>query len=639
MKINYCFLFLMVFFCSHSWAETNALDRKISLSAKSTSVKSLLKRIESLADIKFSYNPEVVDENKKIDLELKNETVQKGLTKIFANSVRFKEVGNHIVLLKNEDKQVLNERKKAKETVTITGFVFDRSSGKPLEGASIYEVDGRYSAISSAAGAYQIVLPKSFESRSLYLKKVGFNAEVIVIDATGSSQTVRKIYLEPIGEIGTLPTKSLEDRLLSGRTISEDVYIHGVNLEEINDTRLFQISLVPSVGIGSNLSTNGLITNKYSFNILGGYSNGVDVFEFGGILNTVKGDVNGGQFAGVTNLIGGNIHAIQVGGIANVVKGDARAIQFGGISNLVTGNFEGVQVSGIGGWNDSTFTGAQLSGICSVVTKEFVGGQVSGISSFANAGFKGVQLGGISCFAQGNSEGVQVAGIYNHAIGKFQGGQISGIGNRFGRGNTWFQLGGIFNSASTNSGLQLSSIFNYARVNKGVQIGFINVSDSSKGVSLGLFNFVRSGFRQMEFSSNTLTVANLSLKSGTRWFYNTYHLGVHTADSALISLGFGVGTNFQFTDRLGLNIEASEHSINKNASGFANVSLVTRASPTLDFRIFRKVSLFAGPDFTLILSKTETNYGTGLELRNVSNQNGNARFLLGAQAGIRFTKN
>ena len=425
IKIKYCFLLLVVFNCAQLRAETNALDRKISLSVQSTTVKALLKKIADLANTQFSYNPEVVDENKKIDLELKNETVEKGLLKIFGNSVRCKEVGNHIVLLKSEDKRAVHDRKKAKEMVTITGLVFDRSSGKPLEGASIYEVDSRYSAISSSSGDYKIVLPKSFESRSLYLKKVGYNAEIIVIEAKTSAQAIPKIYLEPMGEIGTLPTRSLEDRLLSGRTISEDVYVHGVNLDELNDTRLFQISLVPSLGIGSNLSTNGLITNKYSFNVLGGYSNGVDVFEFGGILNTVKGDVKGGQIAGITNLVGGNIRAIQVGGIGNVIGGDAESIQFAGISNLVRGDFRGVQVSGIAGINDSTFRGAQLGGICSVTTGEFVGGQFSGISSFANSGFVGVQAGGISSFARGDSKGVQLAGIYNHTIGEFLGGEIS----------------------------------------------------------------------------------------------------------------------------------------------------------------------------------------------------------------------
>lgn len=638
MKINYWVLFLLVFNCVELHAETNALDRKISISVRTTSVKVILKRIEELAHTKFSYNPVVIDENKKMDLELSNETVEKGLAKMFGAAVRFKEVGNHIVLLKGEDKRVLQERKKAKETVTITGFVFDRSSGKPLEGASIYEVDNRYSAISTSTGAYTIVLPKSFESRSLYLKKIGYNAEVVVIDATAATQTIPKIYLEPMGEIGTLPTRSLEDRLLSGQTISEDVYTHGLNLQEINDTRLFQVSLVPSVGIGSNLSTNGLITNKYSFNILGGYSNGVDVFEFGGILNTVKGDVTGGQIAGVTNLVGGRIRAIQVGGIANVVRGDAEAIQIGGIANLVGGSFRGFQVSGIAGLNDSAHTGAQLSGICSVVTGKLVGTQVSGISSFANAGFVGAQIGGISSFAKGDSKGVQLAGIYNHTVGNFLGGQISGIGNRFGRGKSWFQLAGIFNSASTNSGLQIASIFNYAATNRGVQLGLINVSDSSKGVAFGLINYVRTGFRQLELSSNTLTVANVSLKSGTRRFYNTYHVGVHIADSSLIAVGLGFGTYLRFSNRLGMNLEVSQHSINKNEIDFSKVMLVTRYATTLDVKLSRKVSLFVGPDLALIVSKTATNFGSGFELRTGTNQYGATRFLLGAQAGIRFSK-
>lgn len=102
--------------------------------------------------------------------------------------------------------------------------------------------------------------------------------------------------------------KPIEERPIGKQFVPEETYIHSENLKAIQETRAAQISFLPSMGIGSNLSTNGLIVNHFSLNVLAGYSNGVAGCEIGGIFNLTKNDVNGVQiwwhwkFGGWKNL-------------------------------------------------------------------------------------------------------------------------------------------------------------------------------------------------------------------------------------------------------------------------------------------------------------------------------------------------
>ena len=83
---------------------------------------------------------------------------------------------------------------------------------------------------------------------------------MIVISADDESNWKNNIALTPVEHdidkkrvSGVKKIDSpIEERALSGALISEDTYIHSENLWEINEVRKAQISLVPSVSIGSN---------------------------------------------------------------------------------------------------------------------------------------------------------------------------------------------------------------------------------------------------------------------------------------------------------------------------------------------------------------------------------------------------
>ena len=116
------FCFFMFYFTGLS--KSGILDYIISIELKSTPVKTILNKIEQIGHVQFSYNPELIDENRLVSLNIKNKSIRFGLSFIFDGSIRIKEVGEHIVLLKNESKSEIKAREKQdNQYVTHNQFI------------------------------------------------------------------------------------------------------------------------------------------------------------------------------------------------------------------------------------------------------------------------------------------------------------------------------------------------------------------------------------------------------------------------------------------------------------------------------------------------------------------------------------
>ncbi len=649
--------FFMLYFTGLS--KPGILDYIISIELKSTPVKLILNKIEQIGRVQFSYNPELIDENRLVSLNIKNKSIRYGLSFIFDGSIRIKEVGEHIVLLKNENKSDIKAREKQDEQYVFSGKITDELTGLPIYRASVYDVDSRFAVLTDKRGNYTLSIPIAERIRSLYFSRKGYKREVIVVDAKNKSALSNDIVLSPIvvtiekikgNEVTEIPN-GFEDKALSGVLVSYETYQHGENLPEINETRLAQISLVPSVSIGSNLSTNGLIINNFSLNVLSGYSKGVNGLEIGGIANVVNGDVRWCQIGGITNLVAGDVTGVQVAGISNLVEGNVIGVQVSGIRSGIDGEMKGVQVSGINSIVRSNAVGVQVSGIHSMVTNDMEGIQISGIRSVANGDMKGLQISGISSSVIGSYHGVQISGIknvikegaygmqisgiYNEVVDTLFGGQISGIGNRALKGNTYAQISGIFNLSRVNEGVQLSSIYNQTNDNKGIQTGLINISKKSSGVALGLINYVEDGYHKVEVSTNEIFHANVVVKSGSQRLYNSYSFGFRFGKAPVCVAGLGLGSYFNLTKKSMLSVDFSAHA-SFNSTDYN--SMLNKLSLTFDYKPAKWITIFAGPS---INSSVLLNGGDGIEFPNQpfyekELSNGSLELWIGGQFGIRL---
>jgi len=159
MKITLIQFLLAAFFSVFAYGfETNGqelLDRKISISIKNETAKSVLTKIEKMAALKFTYQARVIRNIKNISGNFAEIKVGDLLDQIFNTSVTYEVVGNQIILSSIISGESVDSLSTTESSIRlqISGIITD-DTDQPLPGVSIIEkgttngtttdVDGRY---------------------------------------------------------------------------------------------------------------------------------------------------------------------------------------------------------------------------------------------------------------------------------------------------------------------------------------------------------------------------------------------------------------------------------------------------------------------------------------------------------------
>lgn len=286
-------------------------------------------------------------------------------------------------------------------------------------------------------------------------------------------------------------------------------------------------------GLGTHGRLGAQVVNKVSLNVVGGYTAGVNGLELAGGFNLVKKDMKKVQIAGAFNVVGGNVKGMQMAGYHNEVLDSLLGLQASGFSNRV------------------------------------------------KTGVKGMQLSGFYNQASSSAAGVQATGGINVA-GKAKGVQLAGIANI---------------SKREMSGVQLGGFFNYAKRLKGVQIGFINITDTSEGYSIGLINISRN-YHVLTVYADELAPVNFSFKSGNKKLYGIMTVGFNFINNhKLIYLGYGFGSEINFSKSFFISPELRWGYVYTGKGGHDND--LVKFNLNANFRLGKSVSVFAGPSFSM----------------------------------------
>jgi hypothetical protein len=546
---------LSVFYPFFLRGQTNRppLERVITVKAQNMPTESVLEQIADQGDVEFSYSPQVVDPQKKVNVNVENKTIREALDVIFQGNIKVKSRSNYLILTKKPE---TNTSKK----ITLTGYISDAHNQKKIPQTSIYEVSSLSSALSNQYGYYEIKLTTTQNTLVLTFQKENYQPQTLTVNA--KENTLLNVSLVPLPQKTKItPIKPIDslrvshpDSLSRIDTNSLVLFLipasqraHSRNLKE-NFFRKVQASFLPFVGSNHRLSGN--VVNDFSFNALVGYSAGTRKFELGGIANVNRGSMQGWQIAGMVNLVGETVDGIQIGGISNVVADSVRGVQVGGIANANKNSMTGVQVGGIINVNGGDFTGTQVGGIVNVGVKSVYGVQVGGIANLVQDSIRGIQIGGIANINGHKTEGLQIGGITNINVGSMKGAQVAGIAN--------FTLGEL-------KGTQVSGIFNFSRKSKsGWQVGLVNYTDSAANVKqIGLINFVRKGgYKNLEIGVNENIFYTLNIRSGMLKFYTQFTFGMRQTDGRPFwYYGYGFGTGSDFGKGWGWNNELTYNTL------------------------------------------------------------------------------
>ena len=168
---------LLIAFSLNISANIYSQTTKLSLNVKNQSIKNILYQIENQTDFRFIYESEKINLDRKVSIQVKEQTVETILKQLFENEgITYEITENNLILINPSQtlrKQAVQELQQAKKKVT--GIVKDQN-GEPIIGANVVEkgttngtvtdVDGKFS-LEIAEGGVLTVSYIGYTSRNL----------------------------------------------------------------------------------------------------------------------------------------------------------------------------------------------------------------------------------------------------------------------------------------------------------------------------------------------------------------------------------------------------------------------------------------------------------------------------------------
>lgn len=579
-------IFLLFVFSLSVCAQSN-LSRSISLNIEQQKLSSVLTMIAEKGGFRFSYNSNILPVDSLVSIHESGLNVSEMLDKLLNHRFEYRQSGNFVIIRYAPLELVLliNESVGNPELYTITGQVVDKRTNKPIQDASIYERNLLVSEISDGNGYFSMRLKNITQPISLTVSKENYKSTIThflaEVNITNRKENPAERFIS--GNLG-----DIENTWLGNALVTAQQKIQSINIGGFISKAPFQFSLIP--GLNSHGSLSGQVVNKFSLNVIGAYSAGVDGVEIGFVFNINKSNVQYFQFGGGFNLVGGDVRGAQIAGLFNYVIGDVRAAQIALAYNRVGKNFEGLQFGGIYNRVNEDVKGLQVSLGLNTIGGTLKGFQ-TGTFNLVSKDTKGVQIGIGGNVVSGRTSGIQIGGIAN--IDKESSGLNVAVLTNFTR--------------QTASGLQIGAI-NYAEKLKGVQVGVLNVSNQNDGYSIGLINVALRGYHKFSLGTNESTTYNVAYKGGSKRLYNMLMFGTNEKTAKKIYTGgLGFGKEMKLFKSVSLNPEISSQYVYQGSWDYLN--LLNKFELPLNIRVNKWLAIQGGPSVNIYYTKQNTRIG------------------------------
>lgn len=571
-------LFLLICFASHLAGQTlpPIPERLVTIDCVNKRTDEVLQDIALQGKFEFAWDAKLFDPAKRITIHAEQVTVRRAIFLIFGNTMTFRVKGNYLVLVAAPVPLTAASEPVRKKEYTVSGYVID-SNTYVIPHASIYDSVSLSAALSDHYGYYQLKLTAGTQPVRVKVSRENFVDTFIVV--TPSSNVTTDIVMRrvpppavtvpvvldslPVNQdtLASVPRRRIENIPFLDSLIGFEQLMQTRNLKETL-RRSGQVSLLPFISTNGTMS--GAVSNKFSFNLIGGYTGGTTVAELGGAFNIVRGDVRWIQVAGAFNLVEGNTQGLQLSGATNVNFGTMRGLQLTGGSNFLFDSLTGVQLAGGSNFIHGHVNGFQLAGGANVMSQDLDGVQIAGGTNITLGTMNRLQLSGGLNYAQ-RVNGLQVAGGLNICVDTLRGAQVA--------------------------------VLNIAKEVRGVQVGVVNYTNScDDGVPIGLISIVVHGIHELEVASSERGYVNLALRTGTPAFYNILNFGFDSnfPESEAWSFGYGIGHRFSIHPKFDVATDLSVHHLNSgNFSAYTNEWM--QLAFTAEWRPARPFAIAAGP--------------------------------------------
>lgn len=197
-------------------AQSDLLDKTISISANNETIKSIIKRIENETGISFAYsNCKALEQ--KVSLNILDQKLDIVLKTLFNNTnLKFKEIDGQIVIYEE-----VAQKHSSKQKLTIHGYILDQQSGERLINASVFNTETYTGTISNNFGFYSITLPAG--NVDLSASYMGYGSQKIHFDL----QSDTSINIEML---------TISDEL-------SEVTVFGSHVNKVDDTQMSMVDM------------------------------------------------------------------------------------------------------------------------------------------------------------------------------------------------------------------------------------------------------------------------------------------------------------------------------------------------------------------------------------------------------------
>ncbi len=578
--------FIVIFsMYTFGWSQ-DLMDQPVTFSYENKTINDVLLQLEEETTLRFSFNPDRLPTD-PISGKYNEVTVQDFLDEILGSGYQYKTRGSYIILQSTGARDPGRKQK-----FDISGEIVDANTGEKIPYTTIYEVDRLTASLTDPSGSFDMSFASKQEIAYIAISKENYQDTVIRVDK--SNPFPKLLKLKPINfnfkVKNDKPESEKRTNGITEKSTLASLFISKKNREndrnvDLEESRLFQLSLVP--GLSTNGQLNGKVTNRYSLNMIAGYTKAINGAELGGVANIVREDITGVQIGGFSNIIGGETKGAQIAGFINTNKGKVSGLQMAGFLNTSTGNTGGSQIGGFMNYGKN-ITGLQMSGFLNI-GKDVKGAGISGFSNVSK-----------------QSSGTLVAGFSNHSS-SVKGAHISGFINTS-ADLSGFQLAGFMNvSGGQMRGMQLSGFLNKADTVRGVQFGVINFARRvEKGAAIGFVNIVKDGLKKWEISGNDLTVFHASFRSGTKKFHSILSAGIQPGKEAIWSYGAGFGHQIDLKGNWYLGFDLTSNVLQPIDVYLEDLSLDNRFRINVGYELGERISLNTGPVVHYFLSTRES---------------------------------
>ena len=251
MKLVLIMLTVMLFRVSAT--ESYAQSTRINLSMENSTVKEVLKGIESRSEFTFYYNDKVINANKRVTVNAEDKNISEILALILPDC-DFKIYNKNIIITEKK----VEETKVTQEGKKIIGVVLDAFG--PVVGANIVEKGTMNGVISDSEGRFVLnVAPGA----TLIVSYIGYvSQEIKINDQTSYTITLRE-DAETLEEVVVVGYGTMKKKDLTGA-------VKRVNLENslaVSNTSLSQALVGSTAGV--NTAQSGYAGEDVSLSIRG----------------------------------------------------------------------------------------------------------------------------------------------------------------------------------------------------------------------------------------------------------------------------------------------------------------------------------------------------------------------------------